>query len=227
MAFIIAIDGPTASGKGTLAASLAKHFGYPHMDTGLLYRQVAKRALDANDNPGDAEAIRHANNLVREFRPDQPEDPALRSEAVSRAASQSAAVPDVRTALFDLQRGFAATPPNGAKGAVLDGRDIGTVICPDAHVKLFVTASAEVRAQRRVNQLQSAGIGGTYDAVLQDLRARDERDLKRDIAPTVPAKDAIVLDTSTLDREEVLKEAIRIVETAYAAFQDRQDKTGS
>lgn len=221
MAFIVAIDGPTASGKGTLAASLARHFGFPHMDTGLLYRQVAKMALDAGDDPGDPlKALQHAQTLAATYQANQPEDPGLRLEAVSRAASQSAAVPEVRQALYDLQRGFAASPPEGAPGAVLDGRDIGTVICPEAPVKLFVTASAEVRAERRVKQLQSAGIGVTYDAVLQDLKARDERDLKRAIAPTVPAGDAIILDTSTLDREAVLNEAIRIVAAAYAASRE-------
>lgn len=215
--FIIAIDGPTASGKGTLAATIARHYGFPYMDTGLLYRQVGKRALDKGLDPADAAvAALCAAELVASYAPGQPEDMRLREERVSQAASKVAAVPQVRQALYELQRGFATTPPDGAAGAVLDGRDIGTVICPEAGAKLFVTASAEVRAQRRVNQLQSAGIEATYSAVLQDLKARDERDRMREIAPTVPADDASVLDTSDLNREEVLQEAIRLVEARKA-----------
>lgn len=211
--FIIAIDGPTASGKGTLAANIARHYGYPYMDTGLLYRQVALLALDKGVDPADpASAEACANELVHTYMPNQPDNPRLRLEDVSTAASKVASVPGVRAALFALQRGFAANPPGEAQGAVLDGRDIGTVICPEAPAKLFITASAAVRAERRVNQLQSAGIEATYTAVLQDLQARDERDRLRAIAPTVPAPDAVILDTSALNRDEVLKEALRIVE---------------
>ena len=206
---IIAIDGLTAAGKGTLAKRLAAALGYRHLDTGLIYRAVAARLIaQATDPTDDAAATRAAEALA-------PEDLArdgLRSEAVSRAASIVAANPGVRAALVAFQRRFARLPP----GAVLDGRDIGTVICPDAGVKLFVTASPEIRARRRFDELQARGESATYPAVFQDLQERDARDQARGTAPAKPAEDAIVLDTSTLTADQVFARALEIVRSRNA-----------
>ena len=206
---IIAIDGLTAAGKGTLAKRLAAALGYRHLDTGLIYRAVAARLIaQATDPTDDAAATRAAEALA-------PEDLArdgLRSEAVSRAASIVAANPGVRAALVAFQRRFARLPP----GAVLDGRDIGTVICPDAGVKLFVTASPEIRARRRFDELQARGESATYPAVFQDLQERDARDQARGTAPAKPAEDAIVLDTSSLTADQVFARALEIVRSRNA-----------
>jgi cytidylate kinase len=200
---IIAVDGPAASGKGTIARALATHFGLPHMDTGLLYRAVALNLWRWGGDPAsEFEALRAADMLNLD-----PSDEELRSEPVSRIASTVSAYLSVRTALLKRQQEFAQQPG----GAVLDGRDIGTVIAPDADVKLFVTASPEVRAQRRVRELRERGMPGHFEDVLTDIRARDERDSKRAVAPLKPASDAIILDTSDLDREEAIAEAIRVV----------------
>lgn len=217
MVFVIAIDGPTASGKGTLSSQIADHYRFPMMDTGLLYRQVGLSVLQAGGDPNDpVAALAAAQHLAAHYKPNQPEPPDIRGEAASQSASQVGAIPAVRQCLFDLQRHFATAPPalpgRVQAGAVLDGRDIGTVICPDAPVKLFITASAEVRAERRVKQLQSLGIPAMYDHVLQDLLIRDERDRQRATSPTLPAADAVVIDTSTLSREQVLAQALQLID---------------
>jgi cytidylate kinase len=206
---VIAVDGPAASGKGTIARALAKHFALPHMDTGLLYRAAALNLWRWGGDPGsEFEAARACDELNLDA-----SDPELRSEPVSRIASMISAYPAVRTALFKRQRDFARQDG----GAVLDGRDIGTVIAPDAEVKLFVTASAEVRAERRLKELEQRGMHAHYDDVLLDIRARDERDSHRDIAPLRPAAGAILLDTSGLDVKAAVAEALRLVEQRLAA----------
>ncbi|MFG1480065.1 (d)CMP kinase [Xanthobacter sp. V4C-4] len=201
---IIAIDGPAASGKGTLARRLAAHFGLPHIDTGLLYRAVGAACLSADVLGDDAAAARIAATLdLAALDAD-----ALRSAQVGEAASRVAAVPQVRAALLDLQRRFAAQPG----GAVLDGRDIGTVICPDAPAKLFVTAAPEVRAERRYKELLRRGESVTYAEVLADIRKRDSRDSSRASAPLTKADDAVLLDTSGLGIEDAFQAALRLVE---------------
>ena len=205
---MIAVDGPAASGKGTIARALAAHFNLPHMDTGLLYRAVALNLWRWGGDPAsEFEALRASDMLGID-----PADEELRSEPVSRIASSISAYPSVRAALLDRQRQFAGQPG----GAVLDGRDIGTVIAPDATAKLFVTASPEIRAQRRVRELLERGMPGHYDDVLADIRARDERDTARKVAPLKPATDAILLDTSELDREAAIAEAVRLIEERLA-----------
>lgn len=201
---MIAVDGPAASGKGTIAQALAAHFGLPHMDTGLLYRGVALTLWRWGGDPGNPfEAVRACSEMGI-----TPDDPELRSEAVSRIASAISAYPAVRAALLDRQQAFAAR----AEGAVLDGRDIGTVIAPGATVKLYVTASAEVRAKRRLKELEERGMPAHFDEVLADIKSRDARDSERNAAPLFRAKDAILLDTSGLDRDAAVAAAIRIVE---------------
>ena len=201
---VIAVDGPAASGKGTIARALAAHYGLPHMDTGLLYRAVALNLWRwGGDASNEFEALRACDDLGFD-----PDDPELRSEPVSRLASKVSSYASVREALLKRQRDFAAQEG----GAVLDGRDIGTVIAPTADAKLFVTASPEVRAQRRVRELLERGMPGHYDDVLLDIRARDERDAQRDVAPLKQAQDADVLDTSELDVERAVAEAIRLVD---------------
>ena len=208
---VIAVDGPAASGKGTIARALAKHFSLPHMDTGLLYRAVALKLWRWGGDPSNEfEALRACDDLGFD-----PDDEELRSEPVSRIASKVSSYSSVRDALFQRQRDFAAQEG----GAVLDGRDIGTVIAPDADVKLFVTATAEVRAQRRVRELLERGMPGHYDDVLLDIRARDDRDTHREIAPLHPADDAILLNTSDLGVDEAIAEAIRLVEVRAATVQ--------
>jgi CMP/dCMP kinase len=202
---IIAIDGPAASGKGTLGKRLAQHYGLRHLDTGLIYRAVAKAMLDAGHSPRNrarAVAAAEALDLAR-F-----DDPELKSQAVGEAASLVSAVPEVRGALLMFQRNFGRTPP----GAVLDGRDIGTVIFPDADVKIFVTATAEVRARRRTLELRAAGATANEAEVLADIQRRDERDTSRATAPLRAAPDAHLLDTSALDIERAFAAALAIVE---------------
>ena len=199
---VIAVDGPAASGKGTIASALAAHLGLPHMDTGLLYRAVALNLWRWGGDPGsEFEAVRACDELGFDH-----DDPELRSEAVSRIASAISAYPAVRAALLGRQRDFARQEG----GAVLDGRDIGTVIAPDADLKLFVTAAPEVRARRRLTELEGRGMAADFDDVLADIRARDERDTARSSAPLAKAPDAIELDTSDLDRDAAIAEAIRI-----------------
>lgn len=208
---VIAIDGPAASGKGTLARSLAERLDFAFLDTGALYRAVACAMLAEGKNPDNAKEAANAAQALRDgFSPTLLENPALRSDETGRAASKIAAVPAVRQALFDLQKNFAANPGKGFKGAILDGRDIGTVICPGAPLKLFITASMEVRAQRRLKELQSRGIEATYEAVLKDMRERDARDTAREAAPMKPADDAIIIDSSHLSAAEMLEKALGI-----------------
>ena len=203
---IIAIDGPAGSGKGTLAKKLAAHFGFAHLDTGLLYRAVGMAVLRAGDSPDDAAA---AERAAKTLDPAALADPALRGDEAANAASKVSAVPGVRAALLDFQRTFAAHPPGGLKGAVLDGRDVGTVVCPAANVKLFLVATPEVRAERRVKELRERGIEAIHAPVLRDMNERDARDQARAVAPLTPARDALLLDTSSLDADAVFDRAIR------------------
>jgi len=201
---VIAVDGPAASGKGTIASALARRFGLPHMDTGLLYRAVALTLWRWGGDPAsEFEALRACADMNLDAG-----DEELRSEAVSRIASAISAYPGVRAALLDRQRDFA-----GQKGgAVLDGRDIGTVIAPDADLKLFVTATAEARAARRLRELEDRGMHTSFEDVLDDIRTRDTRDTERATAPLQQAGDAVLLDTTDLDRDAAIAEAIRIAE---------------
>ncbi|RMA43980.1 (d)CMP kinase [Rhodophyticola porphyridii] len=200
MSFTVAIDGPAAAGKGTISRAVAQHFGFAHLDTGLLYRAVGRRMLHGEDPVGAAGRLRAADL----------EGDDLRGPDVARAASKVAVIPEVRAALVDFQRAFATR----AGGAVLDGRDVGTVICPDARVKLFVTASAEVRAERRLAELVGRGLDTDFETVLADVRERDARDSERVEAPLVAASDAVVLDTSDLSIEAAVARAIATVEEA-------------
>jgi cytidylate kinase len=206
---IIAIDGPAASGKGTLGKRLAAHFGLRHLDTGLIYRAVAKALIDAGCAPDDRDrAIAAAEALD----PTRFDETALKSHAVGEAASIVSAIPEVRAALLAFQRDFAATAP----GAVLDGRDIGTVIAPDADVKIFVVADPKERARRRAAEMKADGQRVDEAAVLADILRRDERDRSRTVAPLKPAPDAHLLDTTTLDVDAAVAAAIEIVERARA-----------
>jgi cytidylate kinase len=205
---VIAVDGPTASGKGTLARRLAAHYGFGYLDTGALYRAVAYRVLEAGGDPADAAAALEAAAILD---PGAVPDGALRSDRVGGAASQVAAIPAVRAALLAFQHRFAASPPGG-KGAVLDGRDIGTVICPKADVKLYITAEAGARAKRRTLELAHRGQPANEEKVLADLLARDERDMNRPIAPLKPAADAHLLDTTALDIEAAFAAARAIID---------------
>ena len=202
---IIAVDGPTASGKGTIARALAAHFGLPHLDTGLLYRAVGRQVELAGGDPDDA-AVALAGC---DFADDLLTDPALRSEIVGGLASRVSVHPAVRQALFERQRAFATQPG----GAVLDGRDIGTVIAPEAEVKLYVTASVAARAQRRFEEMRKRGEAVTLAAIEEDLRRRDARDRSRAEAPLRAAPDAVTLDNSNLSAEQSVAEAIRLART--------------
>lgn len=207
MPMVIAIDGPAASGKGTLAKRLARHYGLPHLDTGLLYRAVALVMLENGFDLGDSEK---AGGVAARLVADQLADPRLREGAMGEAASRVSGVPAVRANLLAWQRRFASD----AAGAVLDGRDIGTVVCPDARIKLFVTASPEERARRRHRELSQRGEDTTYAAILADIRARDERDSSRAAAPLKVADDAVKLDTTELDADEAFAAARGIVDAA-------------
>lgn len=214
---VIAIDGPAASGKGTLARRIAERLGFAWLDTGLLYRAAGMVAVDRGADPGDERtAAAAALELVRRIAAEGPtllQDPRLRGDEAAAAASKLSAVGAARTALLDFQRDFARNPPGGVRGAVLDGRDIGTVICPDADVKLFVTASVEERAARRVKELQGRGQGAIYTAVLEDLKQRDARDSQRAVAPLKQAADAFLLDTSALDADQALAAALAMIDS--------------
>ncbi|KUJ78675.1 (d)CMP kinase [Ruegeria profundi] len=205
MSFTVAIDGPAAAGKGTIAKGVAAHFGFAHLDTGLLYRAVGRQTLDGTD------AIAAAQALTA----DELEQGDLRTADIAQAASKVAVIPEVRAALVDFQRAFARR----AGGAVLDGRDIGTVICPEAEIKLFVTASAEVRAERRYLELKAKGSDVTQEQVLADVRERDARDAERITAPMKPAEDAVRLDTSDLSIEAALERAVALIESKRPATQ--------
>ena len=197
MRFTVAIDGPAAAGKGTVSQAVAAHFGFGHLDTGLLYRAVGAKVL-AGADPVAAARTLTADDLSGD----------LRTAAIAQEASRVAVIPEVRAALVDFQRAFAARPG----GAVLDGRDIGTVICPGAEVKLFVTASPEVRAERRYLELAAKGAVVTRETVLADVRERDARDSGRQAAPLRPAEDAVILDTTTMSIDEAVAAAIALIE---------------
>jgi len=203
MSFTVAIDGPAAAGKGTISRAVAERFGLAHLDTGLLYRAVGRRML-RGEEPVEA---------ARDLQPEDLLGEDLRGPDVAQAASKVAVIPEVRVALVDYQRAFARR----AGGAVLDGRDIGTVICPWAHVKLYVTASAEVRAARRHKELSERGHLHTFEQVLADVRERDARDAERATAPMQAAEDAIALDTSDMSIEDALAAAFEVVARAQAA----------
>ena len=207
---VIAVDGPAAAGKGTLARGLAAHYGLRHLDTGSLYRATALRVLRSGGDPErGAEAAAAANGITD----DDLNDPALRAEDVGQAASVVAAHGAVRQALLDYQRAFAARPP----GAVLDGRDIGTVVCPDARVKFYLEATAEVRAARRLCELRSRGVESIESRVLDEIIARDARDRRRSAAPLKPAADASRIDTSDLGPDEVFEQAVAIVDSRLSS----------
>ena len=205
---IIAIDGPAAAGKGTLARRLAEHFNLAYLDTGLIYRAVGRKVLDDGADANDAVA---AEVVARALVPADLERDGLRTDETAQAASKVSAVPGVRAALLDFQRDFAQAPPAGFRGAVLDGRDIGTVVCPDADVKIFISADIEVRAKRRVKELQDRVGEAIYARVLEDMMERDARDSDRAVSPLEPAADAHTLDTSNLDADQVLATALEII----------------
>ncbi len=210
---VIAVDGPAAAGKGTLSRRLAQALGFAHLDTGALYRAVGLAVVRAGGDPTDAETATAAARSLDLKVLDAPE---IRGETAGDAASKVAAIPEVRAALLDLQRDFAAHPPGGAEGAVLDGRDIGTVVCPDADVKLFVTADRETRARRRWLELRERGEDVTLDTVLGEMETRDARDSNRRHAPLVAALNAHLLDTTNSDIETVFQTALALVKERIA-----------
>ena len=207
---VIAVDGTAASGKGTIAKRLARHFGFAHMDSGSLYRLTALGVVKAGGNPAnEADALKAAHAIDLE----EVGDAAIRSAEIGTAASKVSAFPSVRAALLDFQRNFLACPPGGSPGAVMDGRDIGTVICPDATAKLFIDAAPGVRAHRRWLELESLGLGAvSRERVLSDLLARDEADRNRAASPLRPAPDAALLDTSDLGIDAAFAAALALVE---------------
>ena len=202
---IIAIDGPAASGKGTLAKQLAEHYGLKYLDTGSLYRAVAQKVLAVNGDPADPVI---AQAKARELEADEINPKLLRSEEIGMAASKVSAIPQVRKILLEFQRNFASS----IDGAILDGRDIGTVVCPDADVKLFIFASSKTRAERRFNELKSKGESPDFDLILNDIKLRDQQDRSRPISPLKQAEDAILIDTSNYDIETIFKIALEIIE---------------
>lgn len=214
---IITIDGPAASGKGTVARRVAQALKFAYVDTGAIYRLVAKTCLDNKIGFDSEEAVvAAAQKMALRLNVADFDNPTIRSDDVGNGASKIAAMPSVRAALLQIQRNLAHSPPkltNGmvALGAVMDGRDIGTVVCPDADFKFFITASPQIRAERRTKELQSKGISCTYETVLQDMQERDARDSDRDIAPLKPADDAQVIDTSSLSVDEVFNTIMKKV----------------
>jgi len=203
----IAIDGPAAAGKGTLARRLAGELGFDYLDTGLIYRAVGMMLARRGQDPADPTL---AEPAARALAPSDLAAPDLRGDAAAQAASKVAAIPAVRAALLDFQRGFAAGPPGG-RGAVLDGRDIGTVVCPNAPIKLFVTASLEKRAERRLKELLASGADVIQETVLAEMRERDARDQNRAVAPLIAADDAFVLDTTSLDADQAFAAALGVI----------------
>tara|TARA_R110000824_G_scaffold118960_14_gene272164 strand:- start:296177 stop:296818 length:642 start_codon:yes stop_codon:yes gene_type:complete len=209
MGFIIAIDGPAAAGKGTLARKLATHYGFAYLDTGSLYRAVGVAVRAEGLDPSDPKAALKAAQTLDVTKIDQK---AIRTAEAGEAASLVAVIQPVRDAILQFQRDFAQNPPNGLNGAVLDGRDIGTVVCPEADVKIYVTASAEIRANRRWRELKTSGSETSEAQVLEDTRERDRRDTERATSPMRPAEDAHLLDTSNLSIEAAFGEAVRIID---------------
>ncbi|MEQ8369215.1 MAG: (d)CMP kinase [Alphaproteobacteria bacterium] len=217
-AITIAVDGPAAAGKGTLARRLAAALGYACLDTGLIYRAVAWAVLRAGGDPADdAAATRAAESLNLAVLDDPAVVAELRSDQIGQAASQVAAVAAVRRAVLPLQRTFARRPPGGQPGAVLDGRDIGTTVCPDAEIKIFVTASLDARAGRRHQELLSRGVKSIYGRVLEDMERRDALDRGRAVSPLIPATDAWQLDTTALDADQTFQRALAYIRDHLAA----------
>jgi cytidylate kinase len=208
---IIAIDGTAASGKGTLARNLAKILNFAHLDTGAVYRLAALRVVDLSENPSISAA-----HIRDNFQLNQITNSDLRRDEVGVMSSKISAMPEVRAILEDIQKNFAYHPPNGFRGAILDGRDIGTHITPDAPLKFYVISRPEIRATRRFKELQSSGIPSKYEAVLKDMIERDARDQNREFRPLRPAEDAIILDTSDLNETEVLEKALAYVKDKLA-----------
>ncbi len=205
---VIAIDGPAASGKGTLARKLAETLNFAHLDTGAIYRMVALQLVQQNKEFSEDLAIEAAQFVQQNLTDELMHHPDLRLDDVGTMASKVSAVPLVRGILLDMQRNFAQNPPAGFNGAVLDGRDIGTIVCPNADLKLYVTASVEIRAKRRFDELERRGLKANYDDVLQDMKERDFRDTNRETAPLKPAEDAVILDTSQMTAEEAFQVAL-------------------
>ncbi len=220
MSIVIAVDGTAASGKGTLAKKLAAHFGFAHLDSGALYRLTALAVIEANGDPkAEADALRGAQTL--DF--NRAGDPKIRTDIVGQAASYVAAIPAVRAALLDFQRSFLAQPPGGSPGAVMDGRDIGTVIAPDATAKLYIDARPEIRARRRWQELKTMGIRREEGDLLRELNARDAADKSRPVSPLVQAPDAGLLDTSDLGIDAAFATALDLVSPKIeSALKDRQ-----
>lgn len=215
--FQIAVDGPAGAGKGTLAKHLSEHYAFAYLDTGLLYRAIAFEMLsEGHDLADEALAASHAQNL----NPSEFKESKLRDEAVGGAASFISAYPSVRSALLDFQKNYATNPPHGEKGYVLDGRDIGTVVLPQAQVKIFVTADLEVRAKRRFREMLERGLDTTYDAIFHDMQTRDQRDQERKVSQLKPAGDALILDTSNLTIEDVFQKAKEFVDEKLKIYYD-------
>lgn len=213
---IIAIDGPSASGKGTLAKNLAARLNFFYLDTGSIYRLLGLHLLTNGVDPDDPKrAAIEASRLAAAFSPSMIDNPAIRNDLVADAASRSSRHPEVRMALLDIQRTLAENPPGSFRGTVMDGRDTGTIVCPDAPLKLFLTADSKIRAQRRAKELQSKGLDVTYEAVLQDLETRDTRDANREVAPLRPAEDAATVDTTNLDADAALEAVLEIVRDRF------------
>lgn len=213
MTIVIAIDGPAAAGKGTLGARLAQRYGLAKLDTGLLYRATGFKVVSQGGDPEDPKV---AEAAARALDPAELANPALRGDDAAQAASKVSAIPGVRAALLDFQHKFAKNPPvladgSAPQGAILDGRDIGTTVCPDADAKLFITASTEVRAERRFKELQERGHGAIYARVLEDMKERDARDSNRSASPLAAADDAYVLDTSALNADQAFEAAIAFI----------------
>ncbi|PCI01519.1 MAG: cytidylate kinase [Alphaproteobacteria bacterium] len=214
MTHIITIDGPAASGKGTLARKLADHMDYFYLDTGAMYRLIGLAVLNANIIPEDSEdqIADMGTDMANGFQADMMANPDLKRDDVGQYASRCASLPKVRLAVLDLQRSLANNPPENAQGSVLDGRDCGTVVCPEAAVKIYITADVNERAKRRHAELQSKGIDTPFEEVLDDMKMRDDRDMNRTTAPLKPADDATILDTSSLTIDNAFAVLKRIVE---------------
>lgn len=213
---VVAVDGPAASGKGTLARKMAERLGYAYLDTGALYRAVALATLEMGGDPANIEDVKPAMVMAKRYlTPELLANPALRSYEVSEAASRIAALPEVRIDLLDYQRSFANNPPGNVGGVVLDGRDIGTVVCPEADIKFFVTAAPQERARRRFEELRKRHPYMTYEDVLADLLQRDQRDASRKMAPTIAASDAYILDTTNMPPAAALEEAVHIIHSKF------------